>query len=229
MNDLYEESLIQEGNVLEFLQSHTNVIYQPDFDSPHYSGINPYTIGFAMFSDIRRICQDPTDEDKRFFPELAGTDWLDAVHAAMTNYKDESFILQYLSPAVIRKLKLFSILDDDSDSTIRVTAIHDDDGYLQVREELADQYNIRKQEPDLQVWEVALRGDRSLTLRHTQHDRIPLEEDDAREVLKHVHHLWRFDVHLESIQNETVQRTYNCNDDKVWVESAGGGFSASIV
>jgi stage V sporulation protein R len=137
----------------------------------------------------------------------------------MVNYKDESFILQYLSPKVIRDLKLFSILDDDSERTIQVTAIHDDDGYRQVREELADQYNISKQEPDIQIWEVSLRGDRSITLRHQQQDRIPLDEDDAKEVLKHVHRLWRFDVHLESIRGEKANQVYHCNDEKVWIDT----------
>ena len=112
-----------------------------------------------------------------------------------------------------------SILDDDADSAIAVTAIHDDAGYRQIREELADQHNISKQEPDIQVWEVALRGDRSITLKHEQRDRIPLDEDDAREVLKHLHHLWRFDVHLESIRDDKVQRVYHCNDEKVWTDS----------
>ena len=219
MNDLYDEGLIGEGNILEFLQSHTNVIYQPEYDSPYFSGINPYTLGFAMFTDIRRICEDPTEEDRHFSPEIAGRDWLDTVHHAMANYKDESFILQHLSPKVIRDLKLFSIVDDDSDSAIQVTAIHDDDGYRRVREELADQHNISKQEPDVQVWEVSLRGDRSITLRHTQRDRIPLDEDDAKEVMKHVHRLWHFDVHLESVRDEKTHRVFHCNDDKVWIDS----------
>ena len=219
MNDLYDEGLIGEGNILEFLQSHTGVIYQPEYDSPYFSGINPYTLGFAMFSDIRRICEEPTDEDRRFFPDWAGSDWLETVHHAMANYKDESFILQFLSPTVIRSLKLFSILDDDADSAIQVTAIHDEEGYLRVREELASQYNISQQDPDIQVWEVALRGDRSLTLRHTQRDRIQLDEDDAKEVLKHVHDLWRFDVHLESFQDEKVAQNYHCNEKKVWIDS----------
>ena len=166
MNDLYDEGLISEGNILEFLQSHTGVILQPDFDSPMFKGINPYTLGFAIFSDIRRVCESPTDEDRRFCPDYAGGDWLETVKDAMANYKDESFILQFLTPKVIRDLKLFSILDDDSDSAIQVTAIHDDDGYRNVREQLANQYNVSKQEPDIQVWEVSLRGDRSIRLQH---------------------------------------------------------------
>ncbi len=225
MNDLYDEGLITEGTILEFLQSHTNVVYQPDYDSPYYSGINPYTLGFAIFSDIRRVCENPTEEDKRFSPEYAGSDWLDTVHYAMANYKDESFILQYLTPKVIRDLKLFAIMDDDADSAISVTAIHDDYGYRKLREELADQHNLSKQEPDIQVWEVALRGDRSMTLRHNQRDRIPLDEDDTKETLKHLHHLWRFDVHLESLRDDKLHRVYHCTDQKVWVDAEKGGQS----
>jgi len=225
MNDLYDEGLITEGTILEILQSHTNVVYQPDYDSPYYSGINPYTLGFAIFSDIRRVCENPTEEDKRFCPEYAGSDWLDTVHYAMANYKDESFILQYLTPKVIRNLKLFAIMDDDADSAISVTAIHDDYGYRKLREELADQHNLSKQEPDIQVWEVALRGDRSMTLRHNQRDRIPLDEDDTKETLKHLHHLWRFDVHLESLRDDKLHRVYHCTDEKVWVDAEKGGQS----
>ncbi len=32
--------------------SHTNVVFQPPITHPGYSGINPYALGFAMFTDI---------------------------------------------------------------------------------------------------------------------------------------------------------------------------------
>lgn len=38
---------------------------------------------------------------------------------AMRNFKDESFITQYLSPKLIRDLKLFSIMDDDRSGVSR--------------------------------------------------------------------------------------------------------------
>ncbi|MBE0437409.1 MAG: SpoVR family protein, partial [Methylomicrobium sp.] len=115
LHQLYQEGLVNDGFMIEFLQSHTNVVYQPAFDSPYYSGINPYALGFAMMSDIRRICEKPTPEDKYWFPEIAGSDWNKTLHFAMQNFKDESFISQFLSPKVIRDLKLFSILDDSNE------------------------------------------------------------------------------------------------------------------
>ena len=28
-----------------------------------------------MMRDIRRICENPTDEDRHWFPDIAGSDW----------------------------------------------------------------------------------------------------------------------------------------------------------
>jgi stage V sporulation protein R len=48
------------------------------------------------------------------------------------------------------------------------------------------------------VWNVNLRGDRSLTLRHARQNDRPLQAS-AEEVVKHVARLWGFRVRLESV------------------------------
>ena len=197
LNTLYDDGWLTDGVMIEWLKSHTNVVYQPPVGHKAYSGINPYALGFAMYTDIRRICEHPTDEDREWFPNLAGTPWLPALDHAMRNFKDESFIGQYLSPKLMRELRLFAITDDERQSELEVSAIHDEAGYRQVRESLSRQYDLGSREPDIQVWNVNLRGDRSLTLRHFQHKDRPLHES-AQEVLKHVARLWGFGVHLES-------------------------------
>ena len=207
LNDMYDQQLVNDGFMMEFLHSHSSVVAQPAFDSPYFSGINPYALGFAMMRDIRRICENPTDEDKRWFPEIAGSDWLTTLHFAMENFKDESFVQQFLSPKVIRDFHLFSIIDDDESETIDVNAIHDDSGYRSVRDALAMQYNLSSREPNIQVYEVDIRGDRSLTLYHQQSNRNPLN-DDTEEVLKHLYRLWKFDVHLYSFDGEEVDRSF---------------------
>lgn len=197
LNSLYDERLVDDAFMMEFLTSHTAVLFQPTFDHPGYSGINPYALGFAMFTDIRRMCEDPTEEDREWFPDLVDTDWQGAVDSAMRNFKDESFILQYLSPKVMRDLKLFGIVDDDAQDTIEVAAIHDTDGYRRVRELLASQYNLGDREPNIQIVEVDTTGDRSMRLQHTQHARRPMgPTTDA--VVEHLQRLWGFPVHLDS-------------------------------
>ena len=96
---------------------------------------------------------------------------------------------------------MFSILDDEHARELEVSAIHDASGYRSIREALARQYDLTSREPNIQVWNVNLRGDRALTLRHVRHQNRPLD-DATHEVLKHVGRLWGFDVHLESVDNE---------------------------
>jgi spore cortex formation protein SpoVR/YcgB (stage V sporulation) len=196
-NHLYDEGKVTDAFMLEILQSHTNVVYQPPYNSQYYSGINPYALGFNMMVDIRRICENPTEEDKAWFPEIAGSDWLETLHFAMKNFKDESFISQYLSPKLIRDFKLFSILDDEKQNHLNVSAIHNQQGYLDIRQALSEQYNLSNLEPNIQVFDVNLKGDRSLTLRYIPHNDIPLG-DSKDEVIKHLHQLWGFKVKLET-------------------------------
>jgi stage V sporulation protein R len=198
LNTMYDDGWLTDGVMIEWLKSHTNVVYQPPVGHKAYSGLNPYALGFAMYTDIQRICEKPSDEDRAWFPQIAGRPWLPVLHEAMREYKDESFIGQYLSPKLMRDLRLFAIRDDQTESELEVAAIHDETGYRRLRESLAHQYDLCSREPNIQVWNVNLRGDRSLTLRHFQHNDRPLH-DGASEVLKHVARLWGFGVQLESV------------------------------
>ncbi|MDC7713858.1 SpoVR family protein [Vogesella sp. LYT5W] len=214
MNRLYDKEMLTDGAMMEFLQSHTNVVYQPPVTARWYNGINPYALGFAMYQDIKRICEAPTDEDREWFPDIAGTPWRPVLEFAMKNFKDESFISQYLSPKLIRDFRFFAIRDDDHDDKLEVSAIHDEQGYQMIRSKLSEQYNLGSREPNIQVWSVNVRGDRSLTLRHTRHNRKPLDEASAQEVLKHVARLWGFGVKLESVDSDgTVQQRFDCHPE----------------
>jgi stage V sporulation protein R len=198
LNDMYDQGLLTDGYMMEILSSHTNVVFQPPVTHPGYSGINPYALGFGMFTDLRRMCEHPTDEDREWFPDIAGSDWHKTLDYAMRHFKDESFIGQYLSPRLMRDLRLFALVDDASRKELEVSAIHDESGYRRVRESLSKQYDLGTREPNIQVWNVNLRGDRSLTLRHIRHNDRPLD-NGAEEVVKHVARLWGFRVRLESV------------------------------
>jgi spore cortex formation protein SpoVR/YcgB (stage V sporulation) len=214
MQTLYDEGLLADSFLLEVLHSHTNVLTQPGFDSPYFGGINPYALGFAMYRDLRRICEDPTDEDRQWFPDIAGSDWLKTLDFAMRNFKDESFIQQFLSPKVIRDLRLFVLLDDDELPNLRVGAIHNDAGYREVRETLARQYALTEREPNVQIVNVDVGGDRSMTLRHYRADRRPLHPM-FKDVMKHLAYLWGFTVRLETAAEDgTIEPTHEVRVDK---------------
>ncbi|MGB7181126.1 MAG: SpoVR family protein [Burkholderiaceae bacterium] len=198
LNRMYDKGLLEDGLMLEVLSSHTNVIAQRGFDQQGYSGINPYALGFAMFIDLRRICEKPTDEDRQWFPDIVDTDWKKTLDFAMRNYKDESFIGQYLSPRLIREFRLFAIADYEEHEFLEVDSIHNEIGYREIRKLLAQQYNRDNLLPDIQITRFNRDGDRGLTLTHTQHRGRPLARQ-ADEVLKHLQRLWGFKVRLDTV------------------------------
>jgi stage V sporulation protein R len=201
LNQLHEEGLVDDGFMFEFLKSHTNVVCQPAYDSQAYSGINPYALGYAMFADIRRMCEKPTAEDREWFPQLAGSDWRRTLDFAMRNFKDESFIAQYLSPRLMREFHLFAVADHADERTLVVDSIHNEDGYRRLRKLLSQQHAQEIRVPDVQVVRYDRDGDRSLTLRHLRRRGRPLTEA-AAQVVAHVRRLWGFGVRLETWEND---------------------------
>jgi len=210
-NRLYDKGLVDDSFMLEFLQAHTNVIAQRGFDHQGYGGLNPYALGYAMYQDLKRICEAPTAEDRQWFPEIAGGDWRQVLDFAMRNFKDESFIAQYMSPKLIRDFRFFAIADYEDESELVVDSIHDEAGYQRIRSLLSRQYSRDYVVPDIQVVNYERDGDRSLTLRHQAARNRPLREDEAEETLKHLGRLWGFTVRLESVgEDGTVTNTLEC-------------------
>ncbi|HEX2510125.1 MAG TPA: SpoVR family protein [Microvirga sp.] len=201
---LHELGRIGDGAFLEFLQSHTNVIRQPAFDDPHYSGINPYALGFAMMQDIERICTTPTPEDREWFPDIAGRgDAMQVLRDVWANYRDESFIAQFLSPNVIRRWRMFHLVDDPDAPELRVDAIHDELGYRRLRRVLARHHDVAWSDPDIQVTDVDLAGDRRLILHHNVLNGALLRDDETMRVLQHLADLWGYDVVLREVDSVT--------------------------
>ena len=201
INKMHEEGYLGDDFMMEFFHHHSNVIFQPGFDSQHYSGLNPYTLGFNIFTDLKRMSLDPTEEDKKWFPEIAGKgNWAETFRYIVENFKDETFVLQYLSPKVIRDMKLFSIIDEHDASHYEVNAIHDEYGYKKIRQALSESYNRSRYVPDIQIYNVDVYGDRTLTLEHTPVNNRLLDSGSISKVLPHVEFLWGFPVRM--VENE---------------------------
>jgi len=200
MNRLHEKGLIDDGAYLEFLTSHTNVVSQPTFEEKHYSGINPYSLGFAMMRDIERICLAPTAEDRDWFPDIAGrNDAMGVMRQIWADYRDESFISQYLSPRLIREFRMFRLVDDPAEADLRVDAIHDERGYRRVRRALAREYDLSRIDPAIEVVGVDFEGDRRLIVHHNVVEGRQLSAAACAKVVQHMANLWGYEVVLKEI------------------------------
>lgn len=207
MNRLFEKGLIGEGAMLEFLHSHSSVVFQPGFDDGRFGGLNPYALGFAMMRDLQRICDEPTPEDGEWFPDIAGRgDAYQVLKDAWADYRDESFIHQYLSPKVMRDFRMFRIDDDAEEPEMEVSAIHDERGYRELRKTLARQYDVGSQDPRLEVTEANLSGNRRLVVNHAVRDGRLLDKTEAENTLQYLADLWGHRVKLleTDVENDDV-------------------------
>jgi len=201
VNRMHELGYVDDGFMLEFMDNHTKVIYQPSYKQagPYF---NPYTLGFNIFMDIKRICENPTEEDKEWFPNLIGKDWVKEVNWAYKNFRDESFIRQYLSPKVIRDMQMFSIVDSEESRYYKVDAIHNERGYKKIRKALADSYLRDNRVPNIQITRIAEYSNREMVLTHYVKDGVMLDENSAKQTLDYVHYLWGFPVYLYDVYED---------------------------
>ena len=203
LNRLYERGQLTDGTMLEFLHSHSSVVFQPAFNDRRFNGINPYALGFAMMNDIRRIATEPTEEDREWFPDFAGCgDWMGTLRQAWVDYRDESFILQFLSPKLMRDFRLFAVNDDAKESAMGVAAIHNEQGYRDLRRRLARHYDVATQDPDLQVTDADLSGSRRLVLTHHVRNGVLLERTEAERTLQYLAQLWGYRVKLVETEGD---------------------------
>ena len=68
---------------------------------------------------------------------------------------------------------------------------------------MSRQYDLSRREPDVQVVDVDLTGDRTLILAHYVHDGVLLDEKTCRSVLRYSAHLWGYSVKLLEIEAAT--------------------------
>lgn len=117
----HEDGYIDEGSYIEYLNMNSWVLYQREINSRvkdpfkhmQKGKLNPYFIGLHIMRDIKRMCENPTDEDIKFNPEICNTDWRTTLKIAISDFRDESFIRQFLSPYLIRKLRLMHVEYDN--------------------------------------------------------------------------------------------------------------------
>lgn len=210
MTRLEEKGILSSDAFLAFIQSHAGVLYQPEYDKRWFSGLNPYYLGFTILMDLKRMCENPTDEDREWFPHLMGRRWQEVVQEAAFEHRDDSFIMQHLSPAVIRKLKLFAVnidysLFDDQRATAAgersspafVSEIHDDAGYRNIRTILARTYERINHVPIIKVVGADMAGDRTLLLKYEEYRDRKLAHHDAQAVVEYIDMLWGYPVQLD--------------------------------
>lgn len=163
MYDLYEEGYITEGSMQEFIDLHCSVVGHIDslkapaehggvnYNKVYGNSINPYTLGFYSFKELRKICEHPTDTDKIRYPHIAGKPWLETLKYIAYNFKDEEFVQQWVPDCVLEDLKLYTMFTNENMETFDIVGSHTDTDLGKLRSNLAQNYTYDNMFPRLDV------------------------------------------------------------------------------
>lgn len=177
INELNERGELPQGMFIEFLVYHNQVI------KPVPGRINPYYLGFELFKDIY----------ERYEKETPGAGKTEIFHA-MRACRDYSFLNQYLTKELMRKMNMLSF-EKKGKETI-VSNISDEDGWKNVKEILLKNTGLAAL-PVIKILDANYRKQQMLYLLH-EYDKRELELSYAQETIKYLFSLWGKRVILES-------------------------------
>ena len=202
LHAMHDAQELSDANFLEAIESHTAVVKQRAFGE-----INPYALGFSIFRDLRRVCEQPQPEDFHLLPAIAGQPFRTMLREAVTHYRDDSFLLQFLTPKVVRDLGLFAISTHSGAPSWTVDAVQDLDGFREIRSQLARSYLLERRVPEIEVFDYARTNTRALTLRYRPVGARHLDIDSATRVMRHVKRLWNFPIRMLEVDDSNANST----------------------
>lgn len=170
----------------EFLRRHNQVI------RPYEGRINPYYLGFKIFSDLKEKYKD--DPCKIF--------------EAREIERDESFIRRYLTKELCVEMKLYEYEKEGSEYV--VSEVADDVGWMKIRDTIAASSGLGGI-PVVMVkdWN---QKENTLLLEHV-YDGRELDFQYANETLKHLVDLWEGKVILNTLA-EGKKRSIMCDEQQ---------------
>lgn len=159
---------------LEFIKRHNQVV------APLEGGLNPYHIGFKLFTHLEEKNQD--------------------IFKIRSQERDVSFLLRYLDRELVNELNLFEYRKAGRDYII--TEVGDDQGWKQIRNRLAGNVGMNGI-PSIRVVEVGAQNG-VLMLEH-EWDGRELNLEYAHHTIKHIAQLWGKKVRLRTRVRNSYQ------------------------
>jgi stage V sporulation protein R len=180
------------GLQMEFLVHHSQVV------RPHPGRINPYYLGFKIWQDIKRRCDEPTSAEieRDGPPECTGIERMAEVRESD---RDSSFLRRFLTPELMRDMDIFEY-ERRGDEMV-VTHVSDEADWLRVKETLIANVGMGPV-PVIRIVDADHGNSRHLCLEHV-HDGRDLEIDYADKTLAYLHRLWGRRVLLRTISHGT--------------------------
>ena len=179
---------------MEFMVHHAQVL------TPNPRGINPYYLGYKLWHDIIRRCDDPTPEEIELWgpPECTG---MEKIFQVREVDRDASFLRRFLTPRLMREMDMYEYEKEGGDYV--VSRVADDEVWEQVKQTLLRGVGMGAF-PVIRITDADHNRNRELYLEH-EYDGRELELENAGRTLSYLYQLWGRDVHLRTwLQDKPV-------------------------
>ena len=172
---ILHELELQDGMHLPFLKMHNAVV------RPHIGGLNPYHIGFYIFTKLER--------------EYG----LEKCFEVRETHDDVSACRIYLEEEDIRELNIFSYMRKRHGEIV-ISEVADEEEWKIVKRDMLKSIGVSSIP---QIYVERIEGDDTLVLKH-EHDGRDLEIDHAERVVSHIKNLWKSDVRFYTMLEDEV-------------------------
>jgi stage V sporulation protein R len=179
---------------MEFMVHHAQVV------RPHPGGINPYYLGFKLWHDILRRCENPTPEERERYG--GPTDGMATLFRIREADRDASFLRQFLSGRLMREMDMYEFAPEDDEYVVQRVA--DEDNWQHIRDALVGGVGMAAF-PVIRIDDADYDGARKLHLTHA-YDGRELELGQAEKTLGYLYQLWGRGVVLDTVLQEEPVR-----------------------
>jgi stage V sporulation protein R len=194
---MFKTDCINHSEHLDFCKLHEKVV-QPGGNK---LSINPYFLGFTIFSDIRKRW-DKLHEDGK--SDITG---LQKVYSVVESEDDISFIRNYLTKELAEELKLFSYKDIKTASGDQGIHILGTDLDVVKESLIKDLYNYRA--PLIAITGIE---DGILQIKHISSDIGTLDKKYTEKVMEYIFEAWGSPVNLETVDSEGKELNYTYDE-----------------
>jgi stage V sporulation protein R len=172
---------------MEFMVHHAQVV------RPHPGRINPYYLGFRIWQDLKRRCDEPTAREiERDGPPAASG--LETMFQVRETDRDVSFLRRFLTQELMHDMDMFEYERRGDDMV--VSRVSDEQQWQKVKETLLANVGMGSI-PVIRILDADHERNRQLYLQHG-HDGRDLDPEYAEKTLAHLYRLWGRRVLLET-------------------------------
>jgi stage V sporulation protein R len=113
-----EDDRFDADDFLEFQRMHAGVLQpvlhgEEDDSWPvpiykiHCDDYNPYLLGHTILEEVKRLCEEPTKEEREKWPWAGNISFQDKRNEMIRSYNDVDLMSEFITPNVCMKAKLF--------------------------------------------------------------------------------------------------------------------------